>query len=371
MATKKKSKKKSSLTEREQKLVVVVKELNKAYGEDEPFITPCSETLFSNVGRLSTGLPKLDRMLGGGFPEGKNIELFGPQGGGKSTLALHFVGEQMRRGKSVIWFDVEDSLEIQWARKHGMKVLEPKSDEPLEKALIRAIREKAMLICKPQIGEHCLDAIKAFCGLIDIVIIDSVPALTPKAVLDGSNLDKFIGVKARMISQGLDQIVAVNKKEQPTTIVWINQLTTQIGSYGNPETTPGGRRLKFYCRLRLGVRKVKSKLDERKPPLGQRIGLYSKKNSYYPPYRKCQMNLMYGGHFDLRGQFAELGEEFGFVERRGSYLHYGGEKRQGLGNFKTLLRKRPQLCDELTTEVMTAIVDEIKETTGIFEDEEI
>ncbi len=364
---KKKAKKEVVLTEREQGLVERVFELNKTYGKEEAFILPGSDVVFGSVRMQPTGIPALDRMLGGGFPEGKNIEVFGPEGGGKTTLVLNYVGERMKEDKMCVWFDAEDSLEVQWAKKFGIRVQKQRKGESLKDALIRAITTRSLLLCKPQVGEHALDAMKAFCGFVDVMVVDSVPALQPIAMLEASNLDNFMGLKARMISQGIDNIVSVNKKKDPSTIIWINQLTTNIGGYGNPEITPGGKRLKFYARLRLGVRQIAfEKLDKKNPRPGQRIACYAKKNSYYPPHRKAQFNLMYKGHFDIKGQIIDLAKEYEIIERKGSYLHYRGEKRQGDTNFKKFLIRNPDVYAELLELVVENINEEIADTKGIF-----
>lgn len=362
---------------REDLIMSACRELNKQHGLSMPFITVSSQDSTSQIRKLSTGIIALDRITGGGFPEGKMIEIFGPESGGKTTIALKFVATQQKEGKIYIWFDAEDSLEVHWARKFGVKTLVPRVDkkgqpcESLENAIRRAIDERAMLLCKPVVGEHALDAMKAFCGLVDGMVVDSVPALVPKAELDGSNEDNFMAVKARMLSQGLDNIVSVNKLGVPTTILWINQLITNIGAYGSPEMTPGGKRLKFYKRLSIGVRRVKCELDDGYPQIGHRLSIKTGKSSYFPPGRKTQFNIFYNGSFDVYGQIIDIGVEFGIIEKRGSWFVFGDERiGQGALGVKTAFRNNPAFFLQIQSAVQDAIDEEIETTTGFLDEPE-
>jgi len=309
---------------KENALLAACNELNKQYSGEIPFISPGGyEQVMDSVVAQSTGILSYDRSSGGGFWDGKINEVFGPEGGGKTTMCLKYVATQMGLGKSAIWADAEHSLNMLRAKQLGIKVIRPKPGENLGEAVLRALREHAMLVMLPVVGEHCFDAIKAFCGLIDIMVVDSVPALIPTEIVKGSNTDTFVGAQARMMAQGLMNIVSANKKKNPSTIVFINQLSSVInaGPHGKKTTTPGGRRLKFYARNRTYVTRIGSPLDQLDPPKGHRILTKTEKNSFFPDRRESEFNLLYTtGDFDLQEQVSRVLLAMGRIDQKGSWL---------------------------------------------------
>jgi len=258
---------------------------------------------------INTGIFSLDRALGiGGFPKGRMVEVFGPESTGKTTLALYVVAEAQRRGDVVAYVDAEHSLDLRLAKILGVKTEE-------------------LLLSQPDSGEQGLEIVEklARSGDVGVIVVDSVAALTPQAELEGNMGDSNMGVQARLMSQACRKLTGVVSKTN-TTLIWINQVRMKIGVvFGNPETTTGGNALKFYCSLRLEVRRGEQ-LKEKDKVIGHNMIVKVVKNKLAPPFTKATFPLMYGRGVDVMGDIFDLATELGIVEKSGAWFKYNGEQ---------------------------------------------
>ena len=284
-----------------------------------------------NVEAIPTGALSLDIALGiGGIPRGRIIEVFGPESSGKTTLALHLIAEAQKMGGEAAFIDAEHALDPVYAKHLGVNI-----DE--------------LIVSQPDTGEQALEIAEALVrsGALDIIVVDSVAALVPKAEIDGDMGDAHVGLQARLMSQALRKLAGVINKSK-CVIVFINQLREKVGvMFGNPETTPGGRALKFYSSVRLDIRRVES-LKQDGEVIGNRTRVKVVKNKVAPPFREAEFDIIYGKGISKEGNILDAAVNLDIVEKSGSWFSYNGDRiGQGRENVKDYLAKNPKVAEEI------------------------
>ncbi len=292
-----------------------------------------------NIPVISTGSVGLNLALGvGGFPRGRVIEIYGPESSGKTTLAIHAIAEAQKQGGIAAIIDAEHAFDRFYAEKLGVDV-------------------ENLLISQPDSGEQALEVADELIrsSAIDIIVIDSVAALTPKAELEGEMGENKVGLQARMMSQAMRKLTATIHKTN-TTCIFINQLREKIGvMFGNPETTTGGNALKFYASVRLDIRRV-SQIKDGDEVIGNSTRVKVIKNKVAPPFRKAEFDIMFGEGISRVGEIVDLGVEYGIIKKSGSWFSYGDTKlAQGRDAVKQLLKDNPELAAELESKIMAAV----------------
>lgn len=288
-----------------------------------------------NVETVPTGSLSLDIALGlGGLPKGRIIEVYGPESSGKTTVALHCVAEVQKRGGIAGFIDAEHALDPVYARNIGVDI-------------------DNLYISQPDCGEQALEITETMVrsGAVDIVVVDSVAALVPKAEIDGDMGDSHVGLQARLMSQALRKLTAVISKSN-CIVIFINQLREKVGvMFGNPETTTGGRALKFYSSVRLDVRRTES-LKQAGEIVGNHVRVKVVKNKIAPPFREAEFDIMFGQGISREGDILDLAADSGVVNKSGAWYAYNGEKiGQGRENAKTYLKENPMVCEEIEAKV--------------------
>ncbi len=324
--------------ERERALDLAISQIEKLYGKGAIMKMGSSGALLP-IATISTGSLELDAALGvGGVPRGRVIEIFGPESSGKTTLALHIIAEAQRVGGSAAFVDAEHALDAAYARALGVNI-----DE--------------VLISQPDTGEQALEITEVLVrsGAIDVIVIDSVAAIVPQAEIDGEMGEPTMGLQARLMSQALRKLTAAISKSK-TCVIFINQLREKIGvMFGNPETTTGGRALKFYSSVRLDIRRISS-IKEGDEVIGARVKVKVVKNKVAPPFREAEFDIIYGEGISRIGGLLDLGAEYKVIEKSGSWFSYGGERiGQGRENSKRFLQDNPALCNEIEGKVRAAL----------------
>ena len=284
---------------------------------------------------ISSGSISLDIAMGiGGYPKGRIIEIYGPESSGKTTFALHAIAEAQKLGGRVAFIDAEHSLDPKYAANLGVN-----TDE--------------LILSQPDNGEQALEICEALVrsGAISVVVIDSVAALVPQAEIEGEMGDSHVGLQARLMSQALRKLSGVINKTN-TICIFINQLREKVGvMFGNPETTPGGRALKFYASVRLEIRRSEQ-IKIGNEIAGNKTNIKVVKNKMAPPFKTCTVDIMYGQGVSKEGEIVDLASDAGILEKSGAWYAYNGEKLgQGKENVKELLKNNKKLCDELETKV--------------------
>jgi recombination protein RecA len=292
-----------------------------------------------DIAAISTGSIGLDAAIGiGGLPRGRVVEIYGPESAGKSTLALHVVAEAQAAGGVAAYVDAEHALDAEYAGNLGVNIND-------------------MLISQPDSGEQALEIVEALIrsGGIDIVVVDSVAALVPRAELDGEMGDSLPGLQARLMSQALRKLTAVVARTN-TTLLFINQIREKIGvMFGSPETTTGGRALKFYSSVRLDIRRT-GQIKDGDVVMGSRTKVKVVKNKVAPPFREVEFDIMYGIGISREGEVLDLGVEHKIVDKSGAWFSYKGERLgQGRENVKTLLKENPALNERIRADVRQAM----------------
>jgi len=310
-------------------LEAALAQIDKAFGKGSIMKLGSRENLV--VPAISTGSLGLDLALGvGGVPRGRIIEIFGPESSGKTTLAQHIVAESQKRGGIAAFIDAEHALDPAYAKKLGVNV-----DE--------------LLISQPDTGEQALEIADTLVrsGAVDVLVIDSVAALTPKAELEGEMGDQLPGSQARLMSQALRKLTGSIAKSM-TTVIFINQIRMKIGvMFGNPETTTGGNALKFYASVRLDIRRIGT-LKDRDEVVGNQTRVKVVKNKVAPPFRQVEFDIMFGEGISKTGELLDLGAKTGIVEKSGSWFSYNGERiGQGRENAKQFLKDNPDVADAI------------------------
>lgn len=291
-----------------------------------------------NVETIPTGSLSLDIALGlGGVPKGRIIEVYGPESSGKTTVALHMVAEVQKRGGIAGFIDAEHALDPAYAKNIGVDI-------------------ENLYISQPDNGEQALEITETMVrsGAVDIIIVDSVAALVPKAEIDGDMGDSHVGLQARLMSQALRKLTAAISKSN-CIVIFINQLREKVGvMFGNPETTTGGRALKFYSSIRLDVRRIEA-LKQGGEMVGNRTRIKVVKNKVAPPFREAEFDIMFGKGISKEGDVLDLAASVGIVQKSGAWFAYGGDKiGQGRGNAKAYLREHPEIMDEIEHKVRVA-----------------
>ena len=291
-----------------------------------------------NVETIPTGSLSLDIALGlGGVPKGRVIEVYGPESSGKTTVALHMVAEVQKRGGIAGFIDAEHALDPAYAKNIGVDI-------------------ENLYISQPDNGEQALEITETMVrsGAVDIIIVDSVAALVPKAEIDGDMGDSHVGLQARLMSQALRKLTAAISKSN-CIVIFINQLREKVGvMFGNPETTTGGRALKFYSSIRLDVRRIEA-LKQGGEMVGNRTRIKVVKNKVAPPFREAEFDIMFGKGISKEGDVLDLAASVGIVQKSGAWFAYGGDKiGQGRENAKAYLREHPEIMDEIEHKVRVA-----------------
>ena len=318
-------------------LEVTLGKIEKDFGKGT--IMKLGDHAIENVQVISTGSIGLDAALGiGGLPRGRVIEIYGPEASGKTTLAIHAIAEAQKNGGIAAIIDAEHTFDRNYAEKLGVDV-------------------ENLLISQPDNGEQALEITDNLIrsGALDIVVIDSVAALTPKAEIEGEMGDSKMGLQARLMSQALRKLTA-NISKTNTSCVFINQLREKIGvMFGNPETTTGGNALKFYASVRLDIRRT-SQLKEGEEAIGNRTRVKIVKNKLAPPFKKADFDILYGEGISQLGEIVDLGTDFNIIKKSGSWFSYGDTKiGQGRDAVKQILKDNPELYDELKAKVQEAL----------------
>ncbi len=288
---------------------------------------------------IPTGSISFDLALGiGGFPRGRVVEVFGPEATGKTTLALHVIAEAQRRGGQAAFIDAEHALDPTYAGKVGVDV-------------------DNLLISQPDYGEQGLEIAEVLVrsGAVDVVVVDSVAALVPKAELEGEMGDAHMGLQARLMSQALRKLTAIVARSK-TCFIFINQIREKIGFFlGNPETTTGGRALKFYASLRVDVRRMTA-IKDGDQIVGNRVKVKIVKNKMAPPFRDCEFDIIYGEGISREGDLVDMGTNIGLIEKSGTWYSYKGERiGQGRDNVKKLFKEKPELAAEVDAAIRAKV----------------
>ncbi|HET9090974.1 MAG TPA: recombinase RecA [Acidimicrobiales bacterium] len=328
--------------ERDKALEAALGQIEKQFGKGS--IMRMGEHAGAGVEAISTGAMSLDLALGiGGLPRGRIVEIYGPESSGKSTLAMHVVAEAQRNGGICAYIDAEHAMDPVYAKAIGVDI-----DE--------------MLISQPDTGEQGLEIADMLVrsGAIDIIVVDSVAALTPRAEIEGEMGDSHVGLQARLMSQALRKLTGTLSKSR-TIAIFINQLREKIGVvYGSPEVTPGGRALKFYSSIRLEIRRVES-LKDGAEIVGNRTRVKVVKNKCAPPFRSAEFDIVYGKGISREGSILDVAVDLGVVKKSGAWYTYEGEQLgQGRENAKQFLRSTPEMLVELDQRVreLTSLADE-------------
>ncbi len=344
-------------SEKRKALDAAMGQIEKQFGKGS--VMKLGEFKAMNVEAIPTGALSLDIALGiGGIPRGRIIEIFGPESSGKTTLALHVIAEAQKMGGEAAFIDAEHALDPVYAKNLGVDI-------------------DNLIVSQPDTGEQALEIAEALIrsGAIDIIIVDSVAALVPKAEIDGDMGDSHIGLQARLMSQALRKLAgAINKTN--AVIIFINQLREKVGiMFGNPETTPGGRALKFYSSVRLDIRKIEN-IKQDGEVVGNRVRVKVIKNKVAPPFREAEFDIVYGKGISKEGNILDLAVNLDIVEKSGAWFSYNGEKiGQGRENVKKYLSENPKVMDELEKKIRDnfskAFENSLAENTEIDEDEDV
>ena len=315
-------------------LDAAISQIEKQYGKGS-IMKLGDNSAHMNVETIPTGSLSLDIALGlGGLPKGRIIEIYGPESSGKTTVALHAVAEVQKRGGIAGFIDAEHALDPAYAKNIGVNI-----DE--------------LYISQPDCGEQALEITETMVrsGAVDIVIVDSVAALVPKAEIDGDMGDSHVGLQARLMSQALRKLTAVISKSN-CIVIFINQLREKVGvMFGNPETTTGGRALKFYSSVRMDARRIES-LKQAGEVVGNRTRVKIVKNKVAPPFKEAEFDIMFGKGISKEGDILDLAADCGIIVKSGAWYAYNGDKiGQGRENAKTYLRENPLVCEEVEAKV--------------------
>jgi recombination protein RecA len=317
--------------EKEKAIELAVSSIEKAFGKGSIMRLGNEDALVKDVQAISTGSVSLDIALGvGGLPRGRVIEIYGPESSGKTTLALHAIAEAQKRGGIAAFVDAEHALDVGYARKLG-------------------VRTDDLLISQPDTGEQALEITETLVrsGAIDVLVVDSVAALVPKAELEGEMGDAHMGVQARLMSQALRKLTGTISKSS-TIVIFINQIRMKIGvMFGNPETTTGGNALKFYASQRLDIRRIGA-IKDGDQVIGNRTRVKVVKNKVAPPFKEVEFDIMYGQGISREGDVLDLAAQENIVDKSGTWFSFGGERiGQGREQVKTFLREHPEVLQQI------------------------
>ncbi len=319
--------------EKKKALEMAMGQIEKQFGKGS--VMKLGEFKAMEVEAIPTGALSLDIALGiGGVPRGRIVEVFGPESSGKTTLALHVIAEAQKMGGEAAFIDAEHALDPVYAKKLGVEI-------------------DNLIVSQPDTGEQALEITEALVrsGALDVIVVDSVAALVPKAEIDGDMGDSHMGLQARLMSQALRKLAgAINKSK--TVIIFINQLREKIGvMFGNPETTTGGRALKFYASVRLDIRKIEN-IKQDGEVKGNRVRVKVIKNKVAPPFREAEFDIVYGEGISKAGNILDMAVNLDIIEKSGSWFSYNGERiAQGRENVKEYLKENPEVLAEIEKKV--------------------
>lgn len=321
------------MIEKKKALEMALGQIEKQFGKGA--VMKLGESTHMNIETIPTGALGLDIALGvGGVPRGRIVEIFGPESSGKTTVALHIVAEAQKAGGEAAFIDAEHALDPVYAKKLGVDI-------------------DNLIVSQPDTGEQALEIAEALVrsGAIDVIVIDSVAALVPKAEIDGEMGDAHVGLQARLMSQALRKLAGVISKSK-TTAIFINQLREKVGiMFGNPETTPGGRALKFYSTVRLDVRKIET-LKQGNEMIGSRTKVKVVKNKVAPPFKEAEFDIIYGQGISREGSILDVGVNLDIVNKSGAWFSYNGQRiGQGRENVKQFLRENPEICKDIEKKI--------------------
>ncbi len=332
--------------EKQKALEAALGQIEKQFGKGS--VMKLGEFKAMNVEAIPTGALSLDIALGiGGIPKGRIIEVYGPESSGKTTLALHMIAEAQKLGGEAAFIDAEHALDPVYAKHLGVDI-------------------DNLIVSQPDTGEQALEIAEALVrsGAIDIIVVDSVAALVPKAEIDGDMGDAHVGLQARLMSQALRKLAGVINKSN-SVIVFINQLREKVGiMFGNPETTPGGRALKFYASVRMDIRKIEN-IKQDGDVVGNRVRVKVVKNKVAPPFREAEFDIVYGKGISKSGNILDLGINLGLVEKSGSWFGYNGTRiGQGRENAKKYLEDNPEIMKEIEEKIRNNFNEAFEQSLG-------
>ena len=312
-----------------------LKQIEKTFGKGS--IMKLGDRPSVDLDVIPSGSLLIDKALGvGGYPKGRIIEIFGPESSGKTTLALHAIAESQKKGGRAAFVDAEHSIDPIYARNLGVDI-----DE--------------LILSQPDSGEQALEIVEmlASSGAIDIIVVDSVAALVPQAELDGVMGDNQVGLHARLMSKAMRKLAAILNANE-CTVIFINQLREKVGViYGNPETTTGGRALKFYASIRIDIRRAEA-IKDGPTIVGNTVNIKIVKNKVAPPFKNCQIDIIYGKGISKTGELLDLGVQFGILKKSGSWFEYNGERfANGKDAAKSYLEEHPEFMNELAEKIKT------------------
>ena len=324
--------------EKQKAIELALKQVDKAFGKG--VLIRLGDKQTEKIDSISTGSLGLDLALGiGGIPRGRIVEIYGPESSGKTTLSLQITAECQKQGGICAFIDAEHALDVYYAKKMGVDV-------------------ENLYVSQPDYGEQALEILETLTrsGGIDLIVVDSVAALTPKAEIDGNMGDAHVGLQARLMSQALRKITGTLHRMN-TTVIFINQIRMKIGTigYGNPETTTGGNALKFYSSVRIDVRRIAS-LKQNEQAIGNRVRAKVVKNKVAPPFREAEFDIMFGEGISRLGEIIDYGVKLDIIDKSGAWFSYQDKKlAQGKENSKIFLKENPKIADEIEAKIKEQI----------------
>jgi recombination protein RecA len=324
--------------QKQKALDMAIKQIDKTFGKGT--LMRLGDKEFEPIEAISTGSLGLDMALGiGGIPQGRIVEIYGPESSGKTTLALQTIASAQKKDMVCAFIDAEHALDVVYANNLGVDT-------------------DNLLVSQPDFGEQALDVLETLArsGAVDLVVIDSVAALTPKSEIEGDMGDQHVGLQARLMSQALRKLTAILHKTN-TTVIFINQIRMKIGTmgYGSPETTTGGNALKFYCSVRIDVRRIAT-LKQGEAQIGNRVKVKVVKNKVAPPFRQAEFDIMFGEGISYEGELIDYGVKLDIVDKSGAWFSYGAEKLgQGKENSKQTIKENPELKAEIEQKIKEAL----------------
>ena len=324
--------------QKQKALDMAIKQIDKAFGKGA--LMRLGDKEFEPIEAISTGSLGLDMALGiGGIPQGRIVEIYGPESSGKTTLALQTVASAQKQDMVCAFIDAEHALDVVYAKNLGVDT-------------------DNLLVSQPDFGEQALDILETLArsGAVDLIVVDSVAALTPKTEIEGDMGDQHVGLQARLMSQALRKLTAILHKTN-TTVIFINQIRMKIGTmgYGSPETTTGGNALKFYASVRLDVRRIAT-LKQGDSQIGNRVKAKVVKNKVAPPFRQAEFDIMFGEGISFEGELIDYGVKLDIIDKSGAWFSYGAEKLgQGKENAKQTLKENAELREEIEQKIKEAL----------------
>ncbi len=338
--------------EKKKALEIAMGQIEKQFGKGS--VMKLGDFQAMNIEAIPTGALGLDIALGiGGVPRGRIVEIYGPESSGKTTLALHVIAEAQKMNGEAAFIDAEHALDPVYAKHLGVDI-------------------DNLIVSQPDTGEQALEITEALIrsGALDVIVVDSVAALVPKAEIDGDMGDSHIGLQARLMSQALRKLAgAINKSK--TVLIFINQLREKVGiMFGNPETTTGGRALKYYASVRLDIRKIEN-IKQDGEVVGNRARVKVVKNKVAPPFREAEFDIVYGKGISKEGNILDIGVNLDIVEKSGSWFSYNGERiGQGRENVKNYLREKPEMMKEIEEKIRSKFSEAFEKSLGDEEESE-